>query len=873
MAISAEQAAQLASAYQSGDAGLQSLVNQMGVTQADVAQYFPGFDVGAAGLTLPTAASAAAPAAPDYANLINQAYSSVGITSPDQPGASYWQSQLQSGAIKPEDFQRSFLTAATGVTEPTYASNVAKAKELLSGLNTQAVTQAYQDVLGRAGDTAGIDYFTQQLASGALKPEDLTSTLAQAAIPVAKTLEDRIALQKYLGKDIYAPEEFLRGTSGFGYQDIVDYINANIQDPVKIAQAAARYGVDPAEILAAKQAVGGQDIPTIKAIEDYLAQGKAGLGTRVSDIVSSTFGNTQEIAQLEKDLGLQPGDFTRVQTSQFDPTKFSSQSIEEIEKAIRENPINKLQEANRLSRMAQNIYGVSSEDAKKLRDDLIAGKSTDSKAKEFYNELINSGLTKDLQDKLLIDAATRAPGSKFFQDNPNVLTVYKPIDNIVASPKDSGQYGYYNDAPILSATEADRLLGNKTYVGGNNYFGYGSGTERDDSLGWDLRSKYAGYIANGAGVVGVKATEDQINEFDRIQKKINELGGERNGYVTVEQTDPETGRKFMSNVPVSDFFTTEVTEDGGSNGGENYKLYQETMNALNQGAQQLGLNPASFGTPSSLFKAVDDKLQNTYIVTGRANNWDEDVANRAGITGVGQSRGGVNHAQVLYERVGDKLIPVKTLKTFNFDDPNTTRGFFGDLAQGIASIPFVAEIAAYASGGNPAVYAALKGAQTLALGGDLEDAIKAGGMAYLASNYIPKVLGPDLQLKIAQTDLVSSLAQSNTALANFITKAGSNAILSSGIATLTGQDPVDAATRALISSGVFQTTKAGLDFTDAIPEQYKNVVANIISSSILGQDPTKSLTGMATNILSKELKDVIKTRDILNDTRSPTIQA
>ena len=62
--IGGENAAALASAYNSGSDNLQSLINSMGVTQADVNQYFPGFDVNAAGLSLPgqTAAPAAAPA-------------------------------------------------------------------------------------------------------------------------------------------------------------------------------------------------------------------------------------------------------------------------------------------------------------------------------------------------------------------------------------------------------------------------------------------------------------------------------------------------------------------------------------------------------------------------------------------------------------------------------------------------------------------------------------------------------------------------------------------------------------------------------------------------------------------------------------------
>ena len=61
MAISEEQAGALAQAYQSGSPDVQSMVNNMGVTQADVAQYFPGFDVSGAGLSLPSSQASSAP--------------------------------------------------------------------------------------------------------------------------------------------------------------------------------------------------------------------------------------------------------------------------------------------------------------------------------------------------------------------------------------------------------------------------------------------------------------------------------------------------------------------------------------------------------------------------------------------------------------------------------------------------------------------------------------------------------------------------------------------------------------------------------------------------------------------------------------------
>ena len=65
MAIDQSQADQLQAAYQSGSPDLQSMASNMGVTQADVAQYFPGFDTASAGLNIPAAPTPTpAPAAP-----------------------------------------------------------------------------------------------------------------------------------------------------------------------------------------------------------------------------------------------------------------------------------------------------------------------------------------------------------------------------------------------------------------------------------------------------------------------------------------------------------------------------------------------------------------------------------------------------------------------------------------------------------------------------------------------------------------------------------------------------------------------------------------------------------------------------------------
>jgi hypothetical protein len=122
-------------------------------------------------------------------NLINQAYKDIGITSPDAPGRAHWEQQLQTGAIKPEDFQKTFLQAASGVTDPKYAENVRLAQQQIENLNRQKIIdQAYQSVGVTAADAPGKDFWQQQLQSGAVKPEDFQKTFLKAAVGVTDPL-------------------------------------------------------------------------------------------------------------------------------------------------------------------------------------------------------------------------------------------------------------------------------------------------------------------------------------------------------------------------------------------------------------------------------------------------------------------------------------------------------------------------------------------------------------------------------------------------------------------------------------------------------------------------------------------------------------
>jgi hypothetical protein len=83
-------------------------------------------------------------------------------------------------------------------------------------------------------------------------------------------------------------------------------------------------------------------------------------------------------------------------------------------------------------------------------------------------------------------------------------------------------------------------------------------------------------------------------------------------------------------------------------------------------------------------------------------------------------------------------------------------GFLGnlivDVAEGFASVPGLPEIVSAVTGGNPLVYASLKGLQTAGAGGELPDVIKSGLTAWASKGGLAPI-DPTLN-KIVQTAMV-----------------------------------------------------------------------------------------------------------------------
>jgi hypothetical protein len=123
-----------------------------------------------------------------------------------------------------------------------------------------------------------------------------------------------------------------------------------------------------------------------------------------------------------------------------------------------------------------------------------------------------------------------------------------------------------------------------------------------------------------------------------------------------------------------------------------------------------------------------------------------------------------------------------------------------DIAQGFAKIPFGAEIAYFASGKNPYVYASFKALETAGKGGSLEDRIKSGAIAYAsASMPMEKVTGNVADFFVKEGIIT------NVAAAKFVAGSLVGATFQGTLAAAQGQDVGAAMKTGAIAGGVGAT--------------------------------------------------------------------
>jgi hypothetical protein len=192
---------------------LQNIANTpgVGVTGIGTSNIAAPITAAAAPITAAVApiTAAATTTAPDYGQMVRDAYGSIGRTgiggeasNIDQAGFDYWVNALQSGASTPEAFNRNFQTAVadylTKKPEDQYSTYVT---DFLTETKPEAVAgivDLYQEVLGRAPDAAGLGNWFQQFGSE-ISPEE-----REAFKTSAKTeLDSRVQglYTDFLGRD------------------------------------------------------------------------------------------------------------------------------------------------------------------------------------------------------------------------------------------------------------------------------------------------------------------------------------------------------------------------------------------------------------------------------------------------------------------------------------------------------------------------------------------------------------------------------------------------------------------------------------------------------------------------------------------------
>jgi hypothetical protein len=119
---------------------------------------------------------AAPVAAPDYGQMVRDAYGSIGRTGMgtaasniDQAGFDYWVDTLKSGASTPEAFNRNFQTAVadylTTKPEDQYSSYVTNFLTETKPAEVSGIIDLYQDALGRAPNAAELENLYKQFGS------------------------------------------------------------------------------------------------------------------------------------------------------------------------------------------------------------------------------------------------------------------------------------------------------------------------------------------------------------------------------------------------------------------------------------------------------------------------------------------------------------------------------------------------------------------------------------------------------------------------------------------------------------------------------------------------------------------------------------
>ncbi len=211
----------------------------------------------------PTTTTGTAGQTQDYSGLLGNIYQQELGRAADQGGLDYWSNMLSTGQIGINDLSKIFSDTEEGRaydaaqaggagSQMTNTTTGATTGTGTGGDYTDLLKEIYTKELGRAPDEAGMQYWSQQLASGAIKPEQLSAIFSGTP---EGGIFDAYANELYRKPEVAGMEYWLgMANKGMSLADIQKAIGASPEARVQDAyhsilnrtgeEAGVKYWVD-----------------------------------------------------------------------------------------------------------------------------------------------------------------------------------------------------------------------------------------------------------------------------------------------------------------------------------------------------------------------------------------------------------------------------------------------------------------------------------------------------------------------------------------------------------------------------------------------------------------------------------------------------
>ena len=176
------------------------------------------------------------------------------------------------------------------------------------------------------------------------------------------------------------------------------------------------------------------------------------------------------------------------------------------------------------------------------------------------------------------------------------------------------------------------------------------------------------------------------------------------------------------------------------------------------------------------------------------------------------------------------------------------------FSKAVASVPLLPELALIASGGNPIVYASLKGAQTIGLGGSPSDVFKSTAAAYISADLSTNPYVQSVGGSIVGTQTLANLGFQPATIAlvqNAVGGAVVNAAYSGVMAGLTGGDIEKSMLAGAVGGAIGAT---GKEFASALVGGSENLAEIAKTLKITADEAAYVLSGSFADGINASLR-------------------